>query len=216
MAKRVLKSATKKKSDTRDKILLAAFKAFHEKGYNGTSIQDIIEAANVPKASSYNHFRSKEQLALEVLSLYALTVQDGMAGSAEPSPIGLLRTYFERWITQHEKWGFETGCMIGNFTAEISNSEEVLRAFVIRTFDFWNAAIADLLVKAQEKGVIPATQNPKELASYILNSYHGAVLRGKLTRDRTPYDQFLTHTFDYLLKHVKTSSIRRSTSKKKR
>jgi hypothetical protein len=35
----------------------------------------------------------------------------------------------------------------------------------------------------------------KELASYILNSYHGAMLRGKLTGDRTPYDQFLNFTF---------------------
>jgi hypothetical protein len=54
---------------------------------------------------------------------------------------------------------------------EISNSEEGLRAFIIQDFDFWNAAIAAILAEAQEKGEIPATTNPKEVASYILNSY---------------------------------------------
>ena len=215
MAKRVLKSVTKK-SDTREKILRGAFKAFHKKGYNGTSIQDIIEAAKVPKASSYNHFKSKQQLAIEVLDLYAKTVQNCMIGPAESSPLELLRIYFEQSIHQHEEWGFETGCMIGNFTAEISNTEEVLRAFVVRAFDLWTTAIEDVLVKAQEKGEILATQNPKELAAYILNSYHGAVLRGKLTRDRTPYDLFLKLTFDPILGRVTTSSNRRFGSKNKR
>ncbi len=215
MAKRALKSATKR-GDTREKILRAAFKAFHEKGYNGTSIQDIIEAAKVPKASSYNHFKSKQQLAIEVLDLYMRTVQDCMQGPAESSSIGLLRVYFERSILQHKEWGFETGCMIGNFAAEISNSDEALRAFVIRAFDTWTKAIEDVLSKAWDKGEISASQNPKELASYILNSYHGAVLRGKLTRDHTPYDQFLTHTFDYLLKHTNSLSNTRANSRKRR
>ncbi len=215
MAKRAPKSATKK-GDTRERILRAAFKAFHENGYNGTSIQDIIEAAEVPKASSYNHFKSKQQLAIEVLELYMRTVQDCMQGPPESSSIGLLRIYFERSILQHKEWGFETGCMIGNFAAEISNSEVVLRAFVVRAFDAWTKAIEDVLSKAWDKGEIPATQKPKELASYILNSYHGAVLRGKLTRDHTPYDQFLTHTFSYVLKQTEAPSSHRSDSKKKR
>ncbi len=215
MAKRALTSATKK-SDTREKILQAAFKAFHEKGYNGTSIQDIIEAAKVPKASSYNHFKSKQQLAIEVLDLYVKIVQESMQGPEEASPIELLRIYFEQSIHQHKEWGFETGCMIGNFAAEISNSEKVLRAFVVRAFDSWAKAIEDVLAKAQDKGELPATQSPKELASYILNSYHGAVLRGKLTRDRIPYDQFLTNTFDYLLKPAEVSHNPRAKLKKKR
>lgn len=209
MSKNSVKLATKpEKTNTRDKILRAAFKIFHKKGYNGTSIQDIIEAAKVPKASSYNHFRSKQQLAIEVLDLYVKTVMECMQGPADGSPIALLRVYFEKSIHQHQAWGFETGCMIGNFTAEISNTEKLLRAVVLRTFDSWTEAIEAVLTKARDKGEISATQNPKALANYILNSYHGAVLRGKLTRDRTPYDQFLTHTFDHLLRDVQGSSNR--------
>jgi len=205
-----------RKGDTRDKILRAAFKAFHEVGYNGTSIQDIIEAAGVPKGSSYNYFRSKEQLAVVVLTLYATTIQEAMMGSAQSSPIARLRSWFEASIRQHEKWGFETGCMVGNFAAEISNSEEGLRAFIIKDFDFWNAAIAAILTEAKQKGEIPAVANPKELANYILNSYQGAILRGKVTRNRVPYDQFLHFTFGDLLKPVRTASTPGARSKGRR
>ena len=194
-----------KKGDTREKLLRAAFRAFHEVGYNGTSIQDIIEAAGVPKGSSYNYFKSKEQLAVEVLTLYSTTMQEAMTGSEESSPVARLRMWFEASIRQHEKWGFETGCMVGNFAAEVSNSEEGLRAFIIQDFDFWNGAIAGVLTEAKQKGEIPADANPKELANYILNSYHGAILRGKVTRNRLPYDQFLHFTFDELLKPFSTT-----------
>jgi TetR/AcrR family transcriptional repressor of nem operon len=193
-----------KKGDTRDKIVRAAFKLFHEVGYNGTSIQDIIEAAGVPKGSSYNYFKSKEQLAVEVLSLYTTTIQEAMMVSAESSPIARLRIWFEKSIKQHEKWGFETGCMMGNFAAEISNSEEGLRVLINQDFDFWHGAITAILTEAKQKGEIPAAVNPKELANFILNSYHGAILRGKVTRDRVPYDQFLHFTFGELLKPVRT------------
>ena len=205
-----------KKGDTREKLLRAAFRAFHEVGYNGTSIQDIIEAAGVPKGSSYNYFKSKEQLAVEVLTLYSTTMQEAMMGSEESSPVARLRMWFEASIRQHEKWGFETGCMVGNFAAEVSNSEEGLRAFIIQDFDFWNVAIAAILSEAQEKGEIPKTINPKQLASYILNSYHGAMLRGKLSGDRAPYDQFLDFTFRDLLKHAKPAASPRTRPKSKR
>ena len=197
--------ATMKKGDTRDKIVQAAFKLFHEVGYNGTSIQDITEAVGVPKGSSYNYFKSKEQLAAEILSLYTTTMQEAMMCSPESLPIARLRFWFEASISQHEKWGFKTGCMMGNFAAEISNSEEGLRTIISQDFDFWNGAIAGVLTEAKQKGEIPADASPKELANYILNSYHGAILRGKVTRNRLPYDQFLHFTFDELLKPLPTT-----------
>jgi len=45
---------------TREKILKAAGALFHEFGYNGTSVQDIVRKADVPKVSFYNYFKSKE------------------------------------------------------------------------------------------------------------------------------------------------------------
>jgi TetR/AcrR family transcriptional repressor of nem operon len=54
---------------TREKILKAAGALFHEFGYNGTSVQDIVRKAEVPKGSFYNYFKSKEELAIAASDL---------------------------------------------------------------------------------------------------------------------------------------------------
>jgi len=58
------------KSNIRDKLVAAGLELFHTKGYNACGVSDITDAAEVPKGSFYNHFKSKELLALAVLDLY--------------------------------------------------------------------------------------------------------------------------------------------------
>ena len=47
---------------TRENILNSALKLFAEKGFNGTSINDIANAANISKGLAYNYFESKQKL----------------------------------------------------------------------------------------------------------------------------------------------------------
>src|SRR5262249_43060960 len=54
----------------REQLLTAGLEVLHQKGFNATSVQDITDAAGAPKGSFYNHFESKEALALEALRLY--------------------------------------------------------------------------------------------------------------------------------------------------
>ncbi|MEI9915665.1 MAG: helix-turn-helix domain-containing protein [Methylovirgula sp.] len=59
----------------KDKILTAAVDRLTAKGYGATSVQDITDAASAPKGSFYNHFRSKEHLAVEALGAYQTSVR---------------------------------------------------------------------------------------------------------------------------------------------
>src|SRR5262249_55006639 len=54
------------KPSHRDLLLATGLRILHERGFNATSVQDITEAAGVPKGSFYNHFESKEDLGAEV------------------------------------------------------------------------------------------------------------------------------------------------------
>ena len=56
--------------NTRQAILEAGTKLFIERGFNGCSVQDVTGGAGVPKGSFYNHFKSKETLATEILIAY--------------------------------------------------------------------------------------------------------------------------------------------------
>src|SRR5258708_4888280 len=53
--------------DVRERLLEAGVATFHRLGFNGCSVQDITEAAGVPKGSFYNHFESKEALGAAAL-----------------------------------------------------------------------------------------------------------------------------------------------------
>ncbi len=56
------------RSGVRDKIVSAAADRFHALGFNACGVQEIVDAAGVPKGSFYNYFKAKELLALEVLA----------------------------------------------------------------------------------------------------------------------------------------------------
>lgn len=58
------------KPNVRERLLDAGVEAFHRRGFNGCGVQEITEAAGVPKGSFYNHFASKEALGAAVLDRY--------------------------------------------------------------------------------------------------------------------------------------------------
>ena len=120
---------------TREKILLAAVALFHEFGYNGTSVQDIVRKADVPKGSFYNYFKSKEELAIaasDVFYPYALALLDLENTS---SPVGRLRKYFRLTLKEMQRYEYVRGCLVGNFASEITNATPVLKKRITEHLD---------------------------------------------------------------------------------
>ena len=85
------------KPNVRDKLLAAGLETMHCRGFNGCSVQDITQAAGVPKGSFYNHFESKEALGAELLDLYwqkATPALRILSDEALP-PLERLKRYFD-------------------------------------------------------------------------------------------------------------------------
>src|ERR1700729_242245 len=57
-------------TDTRTRLVLAAMQLFWEKGYNSTSIADVLHSAKVNSGSLYYFFPSKSDLLVAVLDMY--------------------------------------------------------------------------------------------------------------------------------------------------
>src|SRR5260370_219463 len=120
-------------SDAKAKIIQAAFQLFHEAGYNGTSIQDIVNAAGLPKGTFYNHFKSKELLALEILKQYSDLIQSTLSADSKVSPLKRLREHFECIAGAYRSAKFEKGCMFGNLTAEMAATSVIRKALLTQT-----------------------------------------------------------------------------------
>ncbi|TLZ00599.1 MAG: helix-turn-helix transcriptional regulator [Gammaproteobacteria bacterium] len=74
--RKAAKGNTLPRRSTRNAILEAAMKQFIERGFSACSVEDITKAARVPKGSSYNHFKSKQLLAAEIVTEYGKGTTD--------------------------------------------------------------------------------------------------------------------------------------------
>jgi len=194
------------RASVRDQLIESAVEVFHARGFNGCSVQDIVEAAGVPKGSFYNHFKSKEALGVEVVRAYTRLVgaylEEAGAGeifSGDGTPLERIRAYFEAVIEQNVSCGVRKGCLLGNFATELApHSAEIANA-VTDALDNWSAAVARALAQAQEAGELPKDVDVEALGRYLVDGYEGAAARAKLIGDRGPMDEFIRTTFDFLL-----------------
>jgi len=182
------------------KLVQAGLEVLHAQGFNGCSVEDITNAAGVPKGSFFNHFKSKEQLALDVLGPYGETSRVDLPFDKSKSPLGRLRGHFEYLLASYEAFGFERGCLLGNLAAEMAASHPPMREALQSIFAQWSGAVAAVLRDAQKAGEIDPRLDAEQLAHYLVNAWEGVVLRLKLVRTREPAEQFFAVTFHHLLR----------------
>lgn len=186
----------------RDRLLQAGVAIFSKSGFNGSSVQDITEAAGVPKGSFYNHFDSKEMLGAAVIDYFweskacnalAILEQDTL------EPIVRLQRYFEQVIKDVEAIGYTCGCFIGNMTAELSDHSAIISDQLSAVYARWTRRIADCIRLAQKSGDISSKAAPDVLATFALNAWEGALLRARVTKSSIPLQQFVDTLFTQLL-----------------
>lgn len=191
------------KGASRDVLLDAGQRIFLERGYNHSGIESILRQAGVPKGSFYHYFGSKEDFGLQVLNRFA----DGhhaqieiYLGDTNFSPLTRLRRLAEGLCARLDQLQCRNGCMVGNLSLEMAEQSEVFRARLEEIFRSWAVRIEACLREAQAVGELPAGTDAGELAEFWLNSWEGAVLRAKTSRDTAPLRTFVNLMFDFVLK----------------
>ncbi len=190
-----LKLLSMPRASSRDQLIKAALKSFHAQGYKGTTIELIAEAAGIFKGSFYNHFSSKEALAIEIIALYEQGVTGNLSLKGPPSASKRLRNHFKFLATQSKLSEYMNGCLMSNFAVEVSQLGEPLRLALEQAFERWFAAIATVVSQAQAEGDIDPKQDPQQLARYLANSLEGATNYSKVVRNQQPIDDFFILTF---------------------
>ncbi len=186
----------------RERLLDAGVQTFSRSGFNGCSVQDITEAAGVPKGSFYNHFESKEALGVAALERdWSGAICDRLAILQEDgSPLDRLRRYFEASNAEFAEAGFTCGCLAGNMTAERADHSPAIAQQLSAIFADWNNRIAHCLRAAQAAGELKADVDPEKLATFVLNAWEGAVLRARIEKGERPLHQFMDVLFTQLLR----------------
>jgi TetR/AcrR family transcriptional repressor of nem operon len=189
--------------NTRDHLLQVGLRRMRSTGYAATGVKEILDDADVPKGSFYHHFASKEAFAKEVLELY-VREENERAGkilrNGKGAPLNRLRRYFEELIAVYGPTATVSGCLIGNLSLEMADHSDAIQTVLHQSFSNWQAGIAGVLQEAINRGDLPKSTKPQEVASFLLNSYEGALLRSKADRSGKPLENFLHFAFNVLLK----------------
>ncbi|MES2163912.1 MAG: TetR family transcriptional regulator C-terminal domain-containing protein [Pseudomonadota bacterium] len=180
------------KPHVKEQIVTAGLNLLHSKGFNATSVQDITDAAAVPKGSFYNHFASKEALGLEVLQRYRAAAAGylDVLDDASQAPKARLRAYFDLLIGANTATDYNCGCLLGNFSSELSTQIPAMRDALCVAYDEWAAGLSVVIAEGQRDGSIAAPQPALELAHFVIDAWQGAVLHAKASHSRAPLDRF--------------------------
>lgn len=187
------------KPNVREKLIETALERFQDQGFNGCGVQDITDGAGVPKGSFYNHFKSKEALALEVLDRYCCGNKLEILSDVTQPPIARLKAHFTFLARRFEDWHFTRGCLLSNFATETSDTNPIIREAMVAAFERWSAAVADVLRQAQTEKAIDAKFDPEALARYLISAWTGAVTCAKVKKSRRSLEDFFSVTFQILL-----------------
>ncbi|HWW83626.1 MAG TPA: TetR family transcriptional regulator C-terminal domain-containing protein, partial [Vicinamibacterales bacterium] len=188
-------------ANVREKLIEAGLEMLYRAGFNGSGVQDITDLAGVPKGSFYNHFESKEALALAALERHWTLGSQRRAVLYDESvePVERLRRYFNLLGEVLAGRGYSRGCFLGNFSLELSDQSPAVRDRLSTLLAAWTAALEHCIRDAQQTGAVRHDLDAHVLATFLLSAWEGAVLRAKVDKQGMALDQFMTVTFSTIL-----------------
>ncbi len=190
------------KQDTKAKILAQGARIVHDKGFGSTGIQEILNAAGVPKGSFYFYFTSKEDFGLELIDFFMtfmLGRMDAHFNNLERSPLERLKAFFDDMMDYCEQTGCKDGCPIGKMAQELGCLSEEFRLKVAHSLETMKFRFHQCVHEARAQGELPASADPEKLAAFILDAWEGALLRMKASRSREPLLIMREMIFGYVL-----------------
>ncbi len=191
------------KESTKAKLLAEGARIVHEKGFNNTGIQEILEAAGVPKGSFYFYFKNKEEFGLEVCDFYCGFMAQWMGRhlvAERGSYVEALKGFFDEVRNYFAQRGCKAGCPVGNIAQEMADLNDAFRDKVEGCLRMMTDGIERCLRAAQDNREIDPSLDAHKAAEFILSSWEGALIRMKTRQSVEPLELFADMIFGRLLK----------------
>ena len=187
-----------------DEALSRALELFWERGYEATSMADLVEHLGIARASIYGTFGGKHALYLKALERYLETTDPAVAEAlAQPGPVlPTIRTLLARYAEQSAHDQPRHGCFVVNAAVELAARDAEAARLVEASWNFLEASLTSALTRAQAQGELSRNKDPRALARFLVVFFQGVRVLGRAPADdkrqRDATDQamaFLDHQF---------------------
>lgn len=178
------------KSFDPDVALESALQLFWTKGYEQTSMQDLVDAMGINRGSLYDTFGDKHQLyRLSVeryLDWYTLRGMRAVMATEEYSPGAQLALLFDRLVEEGAGVNRERGCLLTNTITELGHRDSEITELVADGIRRVEDTLTALVRAGQEKGEFTSTEDPRALARFLVNSIQGIRVLSRVYGERGP------------------------------
>ncbi|MFJ7524239.1 TetR/AcrR family transcriptional regulator [Streptomyces griseus] len=169
-----------------DAALQSALELFWRRGYEATSMTDLVEHIGIGRASIYATFGSKHELYLKALDRYTETHDPLLISElSQPGPaLPAVRTLVRRFAAEAASpEGRLNGCFVTNTAAELAPHDAAAGRRVEFSWDHIETLLHSALVRAQAQGELPEGRDPRALARMLLVLLQGVRIVGKASND---------------------------------
>lgn len=177
-------------ASAREKIIHAAMELFWLKGYNSTSVADLLSRTQLNSGSLYHVFPSKQDVLVGVLEAYRDGIRDMLLEPAwgdVDDPIEKIFALLNRYRSMIVETECTYGCPIGSLALELHEPDPQVRALLAENFANWTAAIEECLVAAGAR--IPRGTDKAALSQFVLTTMEGGVMQARTHRDVAFFDR---------------------------
>jgi AcrR family transcriptional regulator len=186
----------------KEKITHESLKLFSLKGFLGTSIHDILEAANTSKGGFYNHFSSKEDLFFQVLDearkIWREKNLRGLDQIENPTEKikQLLKNYKDRYLKDADN--FPGGCVFITLSAELNDQRPQLSKELEKGFVGLKGMLRRLLEEGKESGELAKVVDTETVTEILFSGMLGASLVYGNNKSKTSLDKSIDALIEYL------------------
>lgn len=158
-----------------DTVLQQALELFWRRGYEATSMADLVDHLGIAKASIYATFGNKQEFYAKALRRYLdITDPKIMADLSQPGPVlPAVKSLVERYVTEAAEDDQHLGCMVVNSAVELAVRDPGVARLVEVSWAHLETALTSALLRAKAQGELSAEADPRALARFLLVFFQG-------------------------------------------
>ena len=182
--------------DTRQHLLDTGHRMMVVKGFTGVGLNEILQAASVPKGSFYHYFKSKEQFGQSLLEDYFrnyLANMDERFAVTGNTARERLMGYWQKWLDSYCEPCEEQKCLVVKLSAEVADLSESMRLTLRDGADEIIARITACIEQGQQDGSLPLG-DAYRTATALYQLWLGASLLSKLHRNSRSLENAMATT----------------------
>ena len=185
---------------TRARIVAGAASLVYERGFAGTSLDDVMAATGASKSQLYHYFADKDALIREVIraQLGRIMAAQEAAGLHDVSSWESLQRWCDHFVIATRTTQGAGGCPLGSLVGELADQSEPARRVLAQCFAEWQSYLSEGFTAMRDSGELAAKADPAELALTIMSALQGGLLMAQAMRSARPLELALNMALQHM------------------